>query len=146
MSELILHMQRSDGSKQNAKVNFILNTLNGVNQKKCSLVLEDLITRIEVSIKNLGREWLPPSMSENGINLSYRWKTPKGKILKTEGIRTSITKVIKNNEKVNLEAKIKAPSEPGKYILEFDMVKEGHFWFSEAYKSDTRKVNVLVIN
>jgi len=103
-------------------------------------------TNLQVSIKNLGREWLPPSMSENGINLSYRWKTPKGKILKTEGIRTSITKVIKNNEKVNLEAKIKAPSEPGKYILEFDMVKEGHFWFSEAYKSDTRKVNVLVIN
>jgi len=100
--------------------------------------------KIPISVKNLGKEWLPPSMSENGINISYAWKNPNGEIFQRDGIRTPITRIIKNGGKVEVDTTVQAPSKPGKYILEFDLVKEGEFWFSEAFKSKTRQVQVQV--
>jgi len=102
------------------------------------------IIKIPILVKNLGQEWIPPSMSDHGINITYMWKNTNGKIFEKDGIRTPIPQIIKNGVKIEIDITVQAPSKSGKYILEFDLVKEGRFWFSEAFKSNTCQVQVQV--
>jgi len=127
-------MMRAVESKYIAEISEIKSFKTKVNKK----------VKITISAKNLGKDWIPPSMSEHGINLTYMWKNSEGEILEKDGIRTPIPKIIKTGQKIKVNAAVLAPSQPGKYILEFDLVKEGEFWFSEAFKSKTCKVQVQV--
>lgn len=99
---------------------------------------------IPIRIKNLGTViWNTPELSEQAVNLSYHWKDENGRTLIHDGIRTPLKKSVKPGHKINMSAKVVTPPQAGKYILEFDMVKENNLWFSE-YGSKTCKMNLSV--
>ena len=69
----------------------------------------------------------------------------KGKVIVEEfdGLRTTLPADLMPNKEVELEAKVKAPSKPGNYILEFDMLQELVSWFKDK-GSKTSQINIKV--
>jgi len=47
-----------------------------------------------------------------------------------EGIRSELTQPVGTQQKLPVQATVKAPSTPGSYTLKWDMVREGVTWFS----------------
>jgi hypothetical protein len=77
--------------------------------------------------------------SKNPVNFSYRWLNSQGEVVVFEGERTPLPGNIfydKNSvyggggfSSIAMNAKVKAPDHPGKYILRLTMVQEGVGWF-----------------
>lgn len=90
----------------------------------------------KVRLRNDGTTpWLPTSETDKGFNLSYHWKTNDGVMYLKEGERTPLPEVVRGGKTFSLHVDIRAPLEPGRYLLELDMVREGVTWFSEAGSS-----------
>lgn len=86
---------------------------------------------INLGLKNLGTvEW--PNESISPVFLSYHWyDIDSGEVVIYDGIRSKLPKSVKQNKEVNVETKILTPSEPGNYLLMYDLIDEGVAWFSE---------------
>jgi glycosyltransferase involved in cell wall biosynthesis len=94
--------------------------------------------RCKVRLRNDGTTpWLPTTETDKGFNLSYHWKTDDGMMYLKEGERTALPEAVRGGKAFALEMAIRAPLEPGRYLLELDMVREGVTWFSEAGSSGT---------
>ena len=65
------------------------------------------------------------------MQLAYHWLDPLGNPIVWDGIRTAMPHPIAPGETIQLEAPLLAPRPPGSYVLAFDFVEEGHFWFEE---------------
>jgi hypothetical protein len=76
----------------------------------------------------------------NKISLSYHWLSLNGE--KIEGPRYELPYDLAPRQSITLRVEIKAPSIPGRYIVEFDMVQELVSWF--VYKgSKTARIEVI---
>jgi len=86
---------------------------------------------LDIKLKNLGTvKW--PNESVSPVFLSYHWYDLKSdKVFIYDGIRTKLPESVKPNKELVLEARIIAPSEPGDYLLIYDLIDEGVTWFSE---------------
>ena len=122
------------------------------NGFKAEITLKNPLTSMKVSsssvikamVKNISEaSW--PALGQSSVRLSYHWLSNEGKIIyeEFEGLRTTLPGDLMPNKEVELEAKIKTPSKPGNYILEFDMVQEKVSWFKEK-GSKTTQVNTMV--
>lgn len=90
------------------------------------------IYQVDVSMTNTGRShWLTDKQSRRPVNLSYHWRKPDQTIYQKEGVRTALPREIGTGEKITLCAKIIAPNEPGRYVLDLDLVREQVGWFSD---------------
>ena len=69
------------------------------------------------------------SASEYPTHVSYHWKDRSGKTVTWDGIRTAFQWAMAKGESQTLVMTIRTPSEPGDYILEITMVKEGITWY-----------------
>ena len=68
---------------------------------------------------------VPPTL------LSYHWLDAGGdRVVAWEGERTPFPHPIEPGSTVALTALVRAPREPGRYQLEWDVVQEGRLWFS----------------
>lgn len=95
------------------------------------------IFEVNTEVKNISQiTW--PAPQKNGVNLAYHWLDKNGKMVVFDGFRTSLPQELKPNGKVSLKAKVKAPNNPGEYILEFDMVQELVGWFGKRGSQTTR--------
>ncbi len=65
------------------------------------------------------------------VHLSYHWADPSGKRLISEGERTDLPADVPPGGETTLQAKVKAPDDPGDYLLQWDLVEETVTWFSE---------------
>ena len=83
-----------------------------------------------VTLANTGR--LPwDSEATPPILLSYHWRPAEGEgFVSFEGDRTAFGSPIAPGSTVTLDARVRAPEQPGRYRLEWDLVLEGHLWFS----------------
>jgi len=83
-----------------------------------------------VTLANTGRltwdsEATPP------ILLSYHWRPAEGEgFVRFEGDRTAFASPVAPGSTVTLDARVRAPEQPGRYRLEWDLVQEGRLWFS----------------
>src|SRR5436309_175944 len=66
----------------------------------------------------------------HGLKLAYHWLDDRGNALVWDGLRTELGDV-EPGEQRELEVRIRAPLPPGRYVLAFDLVLEGHWWLSE---------------
>lgn len=67
----------------------------------------------------------------NAVLLAYSIKTADGgTVIIHDGLRTTLPGNLMPGQDRELVAAIVAPQQPGKYLIEFDMVQEGVSWFS----------------
>ncbi len=85
---------------------------------------------LDVTVANHGpHPWYPTEVS--GVTLGNHWLTPEGELLVWADGRAHIGETVPPDGSVTLRIDLRAPSTPGDYVLEFDMVEEGLFWFKE---------------
>jgi len=92
---------------------------------------QSLVYYLKVKAKNTGAlNW--DRGGENPIYISYHWLDFEDKkIIVFEGERTLLPKdLVQVGEEAEINMKVMSPSEPGKYILQIDLVNEGVTWFS----------------
>lgn len=66
------------------------------------------------------------------VTLSYRWYSATGEeVLTTKQLRTELPRTIQPGENLEISAYLEAPSQPGRYDLEWDLLFASAFWFSE---------------
>jgi hypothetical protein len=68
------------------------------------------------------------------VRLAYHWlDAESGAVVRYEGRRTMLPSPVAPGERLALTATVQAPSEPGRYILVWDMLREyiGRGWFSQ---------------
>ncbi len=94
----------------------------------------DLLTgrasTIPVTVTNTGRlVW--DSHAETPFLLSYHWLQAEGdRFVAFEGERTGFPAPVTPGATVSVPARVRAPRQPGRYRLEWDIVQEGRLWFS----------------
>ena len=92
---------------------------------------QSLVYYLKVKAKNTGTlNW--DRGGENPVYISYHWLDFKDKkVIVFEGERTLLPKdLVEVGEEAEFNMKVMSPSEPGKYILQIDLVHEGITWFS----------------
>ena len=86
--------------------------------------------RVPVTLTNTGRlTW--DSGATPPILLSYHWLPADGDgFVAFEGDRTAFASPVAPGSTVTLDVRVRAPEQPGRYRLEWDLVQEGVLWFS----------------
>jgi hypothetical protein len=94
---------------------------------------------VPVTLANTGRlTW--DSGATPPILLSYHWLPADGEgFVAFEGDRTAFASPIPPGSTVTLDVRVRAPEQPGRYRLEWDLVQEGRLWFS----TETGAVRVM---
>jgi hypothetical protein len=93
------------------------------------LEANDLL-RVPVRLRNAGSQaW--HSRGQLPVRLSYRWWTTGGSLLLVDPMRTDLPHRVEPGREVDVRAWVRTPVEPGRYILEWDMVREGDAWFGD---------------
>jgi hypothetical protein len=79
------------------------------------------------------------------VRLAYHWRTPDGREIVREGERTDLPASVPPGGRISLRQQVRAPDQPGRYVLELDPVFEMVSWFSEKNGGNTfrREVEVL---
>ncbi|GFP34040.1 hypothetical protein HKBW3S42_02380, partial [Candidatus Hakubella thermalkaliphila] len=78
---------------------------------------------------------------DNPIHFSYRWSDPERKeIIIRDGLRTPLPRKVGPREKVTLEARVRSPSTRGTFMLSYQLVKEGEFWFEDTGVTSLRRI------
>jgi hypothetical protein len=88
----------------------------------------DAVVRVRVA--NAGAAtWR--SRGPEGLQLSYHWLDLLGNPIVWDGTRTPLTAPVGPGDDVELDAVVRAPRPPGRYVLRFDLVEEHRFWLAE---------------
>lgn len=83
---------------------------------------------VSLTLANLGgRVWL--ASGPNEVHLSYHWRGPA---FVWDGLRSKLPADVPPGGRVQVVAKLGAPTVPGEYALEWDLVEEGVAWFGGA--------------
>jgi hypothetical protein len=104
------------------------------------------ITSVPVHIENLGTETIESTSSENAVFLSFHLLTHEGNEMRYDNDRYALPEPIRKNQQKTVAAVFdnsRLKLKPGNYIIEFDLVKEGEFWFSEK-ENKTLKIPMTV--
>ena len=88
------------------------------------------LSAVPITVTNTGR--LPwDSQAVPPMFLSYHWlEDGGGRFVKFEGQRTPFTNPIAPDATATVAVQVVAPRQPGRYLLEWDLVQEGRLWFS----------------
>ena len=81
---------------------------------------------VPVRIRNLGVEpWSPQTRDR----LAYHWRDEAGELLVRDGLRTELPGEIGPGELLEARARVQPPDEPGRYQLEWAIVREDVTWY-----------------
>jgi hypothetical protein len=85
---------------------------------------------IHIRVTNLGSETWPGGMEQHPlIRVAYRWLDAHSKVVVPEGRRAPIPAALRPGRSCVLPVLVTAPDEPGRHVLEIDLVNEGVQWF-----------------
>jgi len=98
-------------------------------------------TMVQVTVKNVSNVTWPRLAA--GIALGGRWLDESGRPLADADGRSSLSDDLGPTEEAVIYMAVNAPTEPGNYILELDMVQETVAWFKDK-GSETAQVRVRV--
>jgi hypothetical protein len=100
-----------------------------------------------VTVRNTSGALWPALGQEDGryaITLRNRWLAPDGeKVVDDLDGGTTLGRDLKPGEELSLPIRVRAPRQPGEYLLEFDMVQEQVNFFRER-GSEPARVKVVV--
>jgi len=84
-------------------------------------------------VTNQGTERWPRGLDRTpAIRASYRWLHPDGSVHTADGLRTGFTRDVGPGERILVPLDVVAPPEPGRYLLEVDLVHEDVRWFAQG--------------
>jgi hypothetical protein len=84
---------------------------------------------VALKVKNIGRvAW--SSLDAPPVLLSYHLLSEQKRVVRWDNARTPLPRPVKPGDACSLASRVKAPLEAGRYIVEFDMVREGAAWFA----------------
>lgn len=109
------------------------------------LSAETGVASVAVRVENIGRETLDSSAGVN-VFLSFHILTQSSKTLINDNDRIALPEPIRKNQQKVLAAVLdndRLKLKPGNYIVEFDLVKEGEFWFAEK-DGNTLRIPMVV--
>ncbi len=104
----------------------------GISASPASLVAFEAETaKARVLLRNLGKAaW--DSGKTPPVLLSYHVLDPDRKTVRFENRRFALPSPVGPGGEAALDIDIKAPLEPGDYLLEFDLLREGMAWFKDG--------------
>ncbi|HEY1634629.1 MAG TPA: hypothetical protein VGF64_07725 [Acidimicrobiales bacterium] len=92
---------------------------------------------IHVRVTNLGSETWPGGLTRHPlIRVAYRWLAPGGAVVVPEGRRAPFPAALRPGRSCVLPVLVTAPDEPGRHVLEIDVVHEGARWFGCATREE----------
>jgi hypothetical protein len=86
-----------------------------------------------------------PAQGTTRVNLSYHWLEPEDGQPLEEGRRTGLPRDLEPGGAVEVEQVIRAPEQPGTYVLELDLVRERVSWFARRRPGQTPRFTVEVL-
>ena len=106
-------------------------------------------TTVPLTIVNTGtRAWNPAAFH---VSYHWLWTVPRelasrsrGNVPYHDGIRTDLPAPVAPGASTRLDARVLAPSWPGVYWLQWDMVEEGRAWFAQVAPRQPRTLVVVV--
>lgn len=71
-------------------------------------------------------------------NISYHFFDANGKEILHDGDRTAVSLPILPDAESEQSVRVYAPKEPGAYVIQIDLVKEGQYWFGDKGMAQVR--------
>jgi hypothetical protein len=99
---------------------------------------------VKLQIRNSGSQtW--PATGQGAVSVGFRWFTRDGKPVDMAGKdeRTPIGENVAFTEATSVVAKLVVPNNPGPYVIQWDMYRDGQGWFADE-GSRTLRVDVVV--
>ena len=97
---------------------------------------------LKLEIKNIGRQpW--HITGPNTCFLSYHLLDQTGGTIKFDNRRFTLPQKVLPRQSVAVNLTLRSPLEPGRYILEFDLLREGIAWFKDS-GSPTAEITLTV--
>ena len=78
------------------------------------------------------------------VRLAYHWLDPDGRPVIEEGLRTPLREAVSPGATLTQKQRVRAPEQPGSYLLELDPVLEHIAWFSQRNGGNTRRLPIEV--
>lgn len=99
---------------------------------------------VKLTVRNSGSlTW--PAQGPGAVSVGYRWLAADGKPVKgAPEARTPLTRNVPFAETLVITAKLSVPPGNGKYVLIWDMYREGQGWFSDVGTSAPLRVDVVI--
>jgi len=120
--------QPDTSSKPSALKEFAQEITTDFNIKKMS---SNKVVEILLNVKNISTETWPLTKSDNSVSLGYYWMEYSKEKPMEGGGRIFLPYDLSPGQSIKLNAIVKAPANPGKYILRFSMVQEKVAWFND---------------
>lgn len=79
------------------------------------------------------------------VNVGNHWSAPDGAVVVGDDGRAPVARDLAPHEHTTVRLDVTAPDEPGRYVLEVDVVQEGVAWFAESPGSATARCTVDVV-
>jgi len=118
--------------------------INVIHVPQNQLTTNDVVSG-RVVVKNVGaKAWL--AGGANPIRFSYRWHNAQGVEIPLAPVAEHFSlsqNVLPGQTAIVENVKLRAPQWQGEYVVKFDLMQEGHAWFS-ALGSPTRDLNITV--
>jgi len=81
---------------------------------------------VPVTLRNCSGELWSEARKDR---LAYHWFTPDGRMVERDGLRTLLPAPLASGESVTLRARLRAPTAPGVYFVQFEPVREHRRWW-----------------
>lgn len=86
-----------------------------------------------IRVKNTGSlAWMPYNGSQLSLNLGNHLRDAHGNMLQFDRDRASVVEPVPPGTMTVFHVPVQAPTSPGTFIFEWDMISEGECWFAEA--------------
>jgi phosphoglycerol transferase MdoB-like AlkP superfamily enzyme len=82
---------------------------------------------------------------EAGDHLSYHWLKPNGTVVERDGMRARLPGPVRPGEAVDVTARVRAPASAGRWLLQWEMVREQVAWFGPPVGGAPLSLAVLVV-
>lgn len=103
--------------------------MSGLTAERSSIRAGEIVTPT-LTLRNRGeRTW--EARGDSPVYVFYHWLSTDGKLMHiADGQHTPLPQDVAPGESITLAAPVIAPAQPGEYLLAWDMLREGLFWFS----------------
>ncbi len=85
-------------------------------------------------------DWSP----DEGFALAYHWLDRAGEMVVRDGHRTAFPQTLEVGGEIAVIAQLQAPATAGEYLLQWDVVHEGHVWVARVDPTPVTPVPVTV--
>ncbi len=111
--------------------------------RQLKLSVNDL-TYLHVKVRNSGSDVLP-TIPPFPVNLGYHWRRETGQLDVWDGVRTRLPWALASGDVVDIPVTVRAPSQPGDYILELTLVQEQVSWLDDKSPNVPLRIPATIV-